>query len=211
MCKIDEEELSRILSHLISTTPVEITAINDIIIQLLVKEQTSGLSSIEGEVLMLADYQQLWLRWGQMFPELRVRVISYSSITNAVRQPGIRLVPGSKRQDTCATTRLPNPLEVRELEIEINNLMTREINGTISHEQQRGLEFILPVLLPHHLRLLNSRIKALESDFVNQPSIGIGHIMELNEVLRQRFDSLSAWKRDFLSEDGIFFKPTSVQ
>jgi predicted amino acid-binding ACT domain protein len=205
--KLDEEELSRILPHLALTAPVEIMAIDDIIIQLLVKEQTSGLSCIESEALMLADYQQLWLRWGQMFPELRVRVISYSSITNAVRQPGTRLVPGSKCQDTCSTTRLPNPFEVRELEIEINNLMTREISGTISHEQQRELEFILPVLLPHHLRLLNSRIKALESDFVNQPSIGISHIMELNEVLRQRFDSLSAWKRDFLSEGGIFLNP----
>jgi hypothetical protein len=206
MCKINEEELSRVHSQFVSTAPVKITAFDDIVIQLLVKEQTSGLSDVESEALMLTDYQQLWLRWGQMFPELRARIILYSSITNAVGQPGTTLLPGSVRQDTCAT-RLPNLLEVRELEIEINNLMTREINGTISHEQQRELDFILPVLFPRRLRLLNSRIQALESDFVNQPSISISHIMELNEVLRQRFDSLSAWKRDFLSEGGIFLNP----
>jgi predicted amino acid-binding ACT domain protein len=81
MCKINEEELSRVLSQLIPTAPMKITAINNIVIQLLVKKQTRGLSNFESEALMLADYQQLWLRWGQMFPEMRARVISYSSIT----------------------------------------------------------------------------------------------------------------------------------
>jgi hypothetical protein len=47
----------------------------------------------------------------------------------------------------------------------------------------------------------------VENNSVSQPSVGISHIMELNEVLRQRFDSLSAWKRDFLSEGGIFLNP----
>jgi hypothetical protein len=207
MCKINEEGLSRVVSQLMPTVAAKITAIDDIVIQLLVKEQTNGLSSAEIEVLMLADYQQLWVRWGQMYPELRARVISYSSINNAVKQTSTRLLPRSKCQHTRATTRLPNPLEVRELEIEINNLMTREINGTISDDEQRELDFILPVLLPHHLRLLNSRIEAFESDLVTQPSVDISHILELNEVLRQQFDSLSSWKRHFLSEGGIFLNP----
>jgi hypothetical protein len=207
MCKIDDEELKKIMTHLILFTLVEIKAVDTIIVRLLAKEQAGGLSDAESEELRGADYQQLWLRWGQMFPELRARVISHSSISDTFWRLDTKRLPGSKPQDVPPTIPPPNPSKIRELEIEINNLITKERNGIISEKQQQELDFLLPELLPPHLRLLKTRIEAFDGDFVSQPGLDFSHSMESNEVKRQFLENLTTWKMKVSSEGGIFVNP----
>ena len=88
----------------------------------------------------------------------------------------------------------PREIEVKELEIELNNLLYRERVKTINKEQQDKLNYVLRVLLPPNLLSLKDRIDILVRQYLEVSGLDLPESLELadaEDLFEQQF---KAWK-----------------
>lgn len=96
----------------------------------------------------------------------------------------------------------PNEIEVKALEIELNNLLIGEKTSTINREQQQKLNYILRALLPPRLRFLKNRIDELDSQHMAKEGLDLRDSLELVDVQDQFEPQFEHWKRS-ISDLGI--------
>jgi hypothetical protein len=96
----------------------------------------------------------------------------------------------------------PNEIEVKALEIELNNLLIRDKTSTINKEQQQKLNYILRALLPPRLRFLKNRIDELDRQYLTKDGLNLRDSLELVDVQDQFEPQFEHWKNS-ISDLGI--------
>jgi hypothetical protein len=96
----------------------------------------------------------------------------------------------------------PNEIEIKALEIELNNLLIEEKTSMISKEQQQKLNYILRALLPPRLRFLKNRIDELDRQYLAKEGLDLRDTLELVDVQDQFEPQFEVWKKS-ISDLGI--------
>jgi hypothetical protein len=113
-----------------------------------------------------------------------------------------RRLPGASPLSPPPLVAPPNEVEIKELEIEINNLLSREKIKTINKEQQQKLNYLLRALLPPRLRFLKNRIDDLDRQYLAKDGLDLRDSLELADAQDQFDPQFEQWKQS-ISDLGI--------
>ncbi|KAN0122968.1 hypothetical protein V8E51_001294 [Hyaloscypha variabilis] len=121
-----------------------------------------------------------------------------------IRNPVIatRRLPGASPLSPPPLVAPPNEVEVKELEIEINNLLRGEKIKMVNKEQQQKLNYLLRALLPPRLRLLKNRIDNLDRKYLAKDGLDVRDSLELTGVQDQFEPQFEHWKQS-ISDLGL--------
>ncbi|CZR56165.1 uncharacterized protein PAC_06053 [Phialocephala subalpina] len=156
------------------------------------------------EIIVLdREYQNILIEnWARKYPGI---------VGQAASMPVLRTVDrliGNSRAGEPPCTGVPNiatpsESEVRELEIEINNLLTRERSNSLQPREQEELEYLLRALLPPSLQVLKQRFDRLHENYVTLPGLTMNESIEYLEY-RQRYQQEFAIFKQSVRPWGIF-------
>jgi hypothetical protein len=138
-----------------------------------------------------------------MFPELSVQAKN-QSIAQIFQTPPLaaiealtnRRLSGSLPRSRPPSVAPPSAFEIKELEIEINNLLARERNGEIEDVERLELNYLLRALLSPRLRYLKERIDDLETELAGDDGLSLTSRIALVDATKQFEPQFRQFKED---------------
>lgn len=132
---------------------------SDVIARILIKyHKNKTLERHEKEELVAADQTCIWYRWALNSLDPALRVLLNPPLPDVID----RLIAGGAgslvRSREVPPVVMPSEFDVKELEVEINNLLFRRNMGSVDGREAYELSFIIRELLPPSLRAVKQRI-----------------------------------------------------
>jgi hypothetical protein len=137
-----------------------------------------------------------------MFPELSKQAKNQSAVQifqaprASIEALLNRRLSGSAPRSRPPLVGPPSAFEVKELEIEIDNLLMRERSGRIEYVERLELNYLLRALLSPRLRYLKQRIDALEAARANEDGLSLARSIALVDATKQFEPQFRQFKKD---------------
>lgn len=109
----------------------------------------------------------IWHRWLYDYQNLAAKFGERCHVIGPIENLLVRRLAGSTR-DPSGPAVIPPPkqAEIKQVEIEVNNLLNREKKGTATPQELSELEYLLFALLPPKLRTWRSRLEFQEKKYL---------------------------------------------
>ncbi|KAE8449437.1 hypothetical protein EG329_008045 [Mollisiaceae sp. DMI_Dod_QoI] len=153
--------------------------------------------------LLQHQYQMMLLkRWARMYPDI-VGPAASMPLLRTVDRLISRSLPGESPRIGVPEIATPSQSEIRQLEVEINNLLDRERKNTLQQREKDELDFLLRALLPGPLQTLKMRLDKLHQEFVTLPGLTMNESMQF-VAYRQQYQQQFAEFKQSIPRRGIF-------
>jgi hypothetical protein len=188
------------LQHNIPSIVIEdISTLKNRVMEILDSFEKEDMDEDQGEKdLAQAITKLFWKQLIMMHPEQERNIFQLLGSPHLpIRTSALvaRRLPGSLPLESPPVRVTPSQDELKEVEIEINNLFRAERVNTINKEQQGKLDYLLRGLLPQRLRFLTNRVDSLEAQYLARDGLDIFDSLQFTDMQKVLEEMFQEWKQ----------------